>query len=160
MKAPSKYWLMKSEPDEFSIQDLALSGKTQWDGIRNYQARNFLRDEVKPGDRVFFYHSNTKDNGVAGMARVTRGAYPDNRALDSNDPLFDPKSRPEKPTWFQVDLKFVKAFKRVVPLSLIRKTRGLENMVLLRNSRLSIQPVQKKEWDIILRLADRLGTTE
>ncbi|HSG05417.1 MAG TPA: EVE domain-containing protein [Nitrospiria bacterium] len=158
MKTPSRYWLMKSEPHEFSIQDLSKSVVTQWDGIRNYQARNFLRDEVQPGDAVLFYHSNTPDNGVAGLARVIRGAYPDDRAHDPGDPLFDPKSSPQKPRWFQVDLEFVKRFRGVLPLSLIRKTPGLKDMVLLRNPRLSVQPVRKKEWDIILRLAEDLET--
>jgi predicted RNA-binding protein with PUA-like domain len=149
------YWLMKSEPDVFSIQDLKTCGATGWDGIRNYQARNYLKNDVKVGDGVLFYNSSTHPSGISGLAEVTRDGYPDDTAFDPNDVHFDPKSDPAKPVWYRVDLKFVKAFPSVIPIQTLRKTPGLQNMVLFRNGRLSVQPVSKKEWEIILRLAKK-----
>lgn len=146
------YWLIKSEPDEFSIQDFKKAGLTPWDGIRNFQARNYLRDQVKKGDGILFYHSSTSPRGVAGIGEVIREGYPDETAFDPLSPYFDPKSTPSKPVWFQVDLKFQGTFKRILPLSLLKKTRGLEDMVLFRNGRLSVQPVTAGEWKIILGL--------
>jgi len=155
MKAARLFWLMKSEPEAFSIRDLEACGSTGWDGVRNYQARNYLRDDVKVGDGVLFYHSNTGLSGISGLAEVVRGGYPDSTAFDPNDAHFDPKSNPAKPTWYRVDLKFVKAFPSVIPIHTLRKTPGLQKMALFRNGRLSVQPVKKREWEIILRLAGK-----
>ncbi|MBI3995032.1 MAG: EVE domain-containing protein, partial [Nitrospirae bacterium] len=127
-------------------------GVTGWDGVRNYQARNYLRDGLKVGDGVLFYHSNAHPSGISGLAEVVKPGYPDDTAFDPNDVHYDPKSDPAKPTWYRVDLKFVKAFPSVTPLQTLRKIPGLQNMVLFRNGRLSVQPVTKKEWEIILRL--------
>jgi predicted RNA-binding protein with PUA-like domain len=149
------FWLMKSEPDVFSIRDLEVCGATGWDGVRNYQARNLLRDAIKVGDGVLFYHSSARPSGIAGISEVVRAGYPDDSALDPNDDHYDPKSSPAKPTWYRVDLKFVKAFPSVIPIQVLRKTPGLQKMVLFRNGRLSVQPVTKKEWEIILRLAGK-----
>ncbi len=155
MARTRSYWLMKSEPDVFSILDLAACGITGWDGVRNYQARNYLRNTIKVGDRVLFYHSNAHPSGISGLAEVVKRGYPDDTAFDPNDLHYDPKSDPEKPTWYRVDLKFVKAFPSVIPIQTLRKTPGLQNMALFRNGRLSVQPVSKKEWEIILRLAEK-----
>jgi len=155
MKTARSYWLMKSEPVVFSIRDLEACGSTGWDGVRNYQARNYLRDDIKVGDGVLVYHSHTVLSGISGLAEVVRGGYPDSTAFDPSDAHFDPKSNPAKPTWYRVDLKFVKAFPSVIPIGTLRKTRGLQKMVLFRNGRLSVQPVTKKEWEIILRLAGK-----
>jgi predicted RNA-binding protein with PUA-like domain len=146
---------MKSEPDVFSIRDLEACGATGWDGVRNYQARNLLRDAIKVGDGVLFYHSNARPSGIAGISEVVRAGYPDDTAFDPNDDHYDPKSSPGKPTWYRVDLKFVKAFPSVIPIQVLRKIPGLQKMVLFRNGRLSVQPVTKKEWEIILPLAEK-----
>ena len=155
MARTRSYWLMKSEPDVFSIRDLAACGMTVWDGVRNYQARNYLRDTIKVGDGVLFCHSNGHPSGISGLAEVVKAGYPDDTAFDSGDVHYDPKSDPAKPTWYRVDVKFVKAFSSVIPIQKIRKMPELQSMVLLRNGRLSIQPVTKKEWEIILRLAEQ-----
>jgi len=155
MAGQPSYWLMKSEPDVFSIRDLCDCGVTGWDGVRNYQARNYLRNEVKVGDGVLFYHSNCKPSGISGVAEVVRGGYPDDTAFDPEDEHYDPKSDPTHPTWYRVDLKFIRAFPSVIPLPLLRKTPGLQKMVLFRNGRLSVQPVSKREWGIILGMARR-----
>lgn len=155
MAETTSYWLMKSEPDVFSIHDLKNCRVTGWDGVRNYQARNYLRDAIKVGDRVLFYNSNARPSGISGIAEVVASGYPDDTAFDPNDPHYDPKSSPGKPIWYRVDLKFVKAFPSVISIETLRKTPGLQNMVLFRNGRLSVQPVSKKEWEIILRLAER-----
>jgi predicted RNA-binding protein with PUA-like domain len=149
------YWLVKSEPSVFSFDDLmALPKKlTHWDGVRNFQARNTLRDKMKKGDLVLFYHSSADPTAVVGVAEVAREGYPDHTAFDPKDSHFDPKSDPSDPTWFQVDLRGVEAFKRPVTLAELRGTKGLEKMVLLqKGSRLSVQPVSEKEWAIIHRL--------
>jgi predicted RNA-binding protein with PUA-like domain len=146
---------MKSEPDVFSIQDLKACRVTCWDGVRNFQARNYLRDGIKVGDGVLFCHSNATPSGISGLAEVIKEGYPDDTAFDPNDVHYDPKSRPDHPTWYRVDVKFVKAFPFVIPLQTLRKTPGLKNMLLFRNGRLSVQPVAMKEWEIILRLADK-----
>jgi predicted RNA-binding protein with PUA-like domain len=156
MTRQRKYWLMKSEPDVFSIQDLKACRVTCWDGVRNYQARNYMRDEMKIGDSVLFYRSSSDPTGIAGIARVVKEGYPDYTAFDPKDVHYDPKSDPKKPIWYMVDVKFVKAFKSVIPLSTLRKTRGLKNMLLLRHGRLSVQPVTPKEWEIILRVAGKI----
>ena len=152
-----KRWLMKSEPNEFSIDDLraAPGRRTFWDGVRNYQARNFMRDQMRLGDLVFFYHSNCTEPGITGIAKVSREAYPDHTAFDPEDKHFDPKSNPEDPRWYMVDISYQRKLKRVIPLSELRKysDRQLRNLALLRRgNRLSITPVGTKEWDFILDL--------
>ena len=147
-----QYWLFKTEPTTFSFDDLWNAPKrtTHWDGVRNFQARNMLRDQIKPGDLVFIYHSSTDPTGIAGIAEVARGGYPDQSAFDSKDSHFDPKSKSDSPTWFVVDIRAVKPLPRLITLEELRKTKGLEKMVLLqRGSRLSIQPVRPEEWEII-----------
>ncbi len=149
-----KYWLMKSEPETFSIGDLMNSpGKTaSWDGVRNYQARNFMRDEMKKGDMVLFYHSG-KNPSVAGVAKVVRDGYPDHTAWDGNGGHADPRSTPENPVWYMVDIQFVEKFEIPIPLKELRKIEGLENMMLLKKGmRLSVQPVSRKEFETILSL--------
>ncbi len=149
------YWLFKSEPYVFSLDDLRnAKGKTTgWEGVRNYQARNLLRDKVKKGDRVFFYHSSVKPTAVVGTAEVVRSGYPDEEQFDPSATYFDPKSDPENPRWFQVDIRYRNTFRRPVTLSEMREYSELEQMVLLRKgSRLSIQPVSEKEWQFICQL--------
>jgi predicted RNA-binding protein with PUA-like domain len=148
---------MKSEPSVFSIEDLEKAPKktTHWDGIRNYQARNYLRDSVKNGDLVFFYHSNSDPSGIAGIAEVVKEGYPDHSAFDVNDDHYDPKSDAKNPTWYMVDLRHVKTFSRIVPLDELRKMVRLKDMVLLqKGSRLSVQPVSAKEWKAINEIVD------
>lgn len=150
------YWLIKSEPDVFSFADLQAAPKktTCWDGVRNYQARNTLRDEMKQGDRCFYYHSNAEPTGIAGICEVVREGYPDHTAFDKKDPHFDPKSKPDAPTWYMVDVKAVKAFPRLIALGELREVAALKGMVLLqKGSRLSVQPVTKKEWETICAMA-------
>lgn len=150
------FWLLKSEPDVFSIEDLAKAkGKTTfWDGVRNYQARNFLRDSLKIGDGVLFYHSNSEPSAIAGIAEVVREGYPDHTAFDPKDVHFDPKSKKETPTWYMVDIKHVETFKEPVSLERLRLETKLEKMALLqKGSRLSVQPVTKEEWQIVLKIA-------
>lgn len=157
-----KYWLMKSEPDCFSIDDLAAEkNKTScWDGVRNYQARNYMRDEMKKGDRILFYHSRIKPPGVAGLAKVVKESYPDFTAFDPNDKHFDPKSKHENPRWFMVDVKLEKKFKRFVSLDELRTVKSLEGMVLLqKGSRLSVQPVTKKQFETVCKLAEKPAPT-
>jgi predicted RNA-binding protein with PUA-like domain len=151
-----RYWLMKSEPDEFSIDDLARARNrtTPWFGVRNYQARNFMRDDMTPGDRAFFYHSSCPEPGIAGIVEVSRLAYPDATQFDPNSPYYDPKSSHDAPRWLHVDVKFVRKT-RLVPLAELRATAGLEGMVTLRRgNRLSITPVTAAEWRIVEKLAD------
>ena len=150
------YWLFKTEPTSFSFDDLikAPGRTTAWDGVRNFQARNTLRDKVKPGDLVFIYHSSADPTGIAGIAEVVRGGYPDPTAFDPKDSHYDPKSKPDSPSWYLVDVRAVKALPRLITLEELRKVKGLEKMVLLqRGSRLSIQPVSPQEWEIITSLA-------
>ncbi len=149
------YWLMKSEPSEFSIDDLKNRPKKTepWDGVRNYQARNMMRDDMKKGDQVFFYHSNCDEPGIVGIMTVSREGYPDHTAFDPNDKHYDPKSDPDNPRWFYVDVKYKRKFKRTITLTELREHKVLENMRLLqKGNRLSIMPVSKKEWDYILKL--------
>jgi predicted RNA-binding protein with PUA-like domain len=146
------YWLFKTEPSTFSFDDLvnAPNRTTHWDGVRNFQARNMLRDQIKPGDLIFVYHSSTEPTGIAGIAEVVRGGYPDRSAFDKNDSHYDPKSDPDAPSWYMVDIRAVKPMPRFITLEELRKVKGLEQMVLLqRGSRLSIQPVKPAEWEII-----------
>ena len=153
-----RHWLVKSEPGVFSFADLlAAPGQTTaWDGVRNYQARNFMRDDMRIGDLVLFHHSNADPAGVAGVAEVVSAAYPDPTALDPADPNFDPKSRAEAPTWMMVDLRAVEAFASLVPLDVLRATPALVGMELLRRgSRLSVQPVTSEEFAAVLALGRR-----
>ncbi len=151
----SAYWLMKSEPDAFSIDDLkSCPNKTDsWDGIRNYQARNFMRD-MKKGDLVFFYHSNCKVPGIVGiMTVVSNEVYPDHTAFDPNSKYYDPKSTPEKVRWEMVDVKYKRKLKRCISLQELKEIPTLKDMRLLqKGNRLSIIPVSKKEWETILKL--------
>ena len=154
-----KYWLFKSEPGCYSMDDLKNmpDSTDHWDGVRNYQARNMLRDDIKKGDEVFFYYSNAKPIGIAGIAKVVKNGYPDHTALGPNEQHFDPKASKEKPIWYMVDVKFVKKFKDVIPLSTLKQTPGLEAMVVCqRGSRLSIQPVTSEEWAIIIAMSKKL----
>jgi predicted RNA-binding protein with PUA-like domain len=145
----SRYWLMKSEPGSYSIDDLQRDGQTSWEGVRNYQARNFMRDEMQVGDGVLYYHSNASPPGVAGLAKVSRTGYPDPTALDPDSHYFDEKASPEDPRWFMVDIEFVEKFPTYIPLSTLGETPGLEKMPVNNKSRLSVQPVTEEEFRII-----------
>ena len=147
-----RYWLMKSEEQVYSIDDLERDGSTGWEGVRNFEARNLMRDGMKVGDEVLFYHSNAKHPGVSGIARVAKGAYPDRTALDKGSPYYDPKSDPEDPRWFMVDLEFVEGFPEVVSLNEIKANPDLREMALVKRARLSVQPVTKEEFKIIRRM--------
>ena len=149
------YWLFKTEPDEFSIDHLAaLAGRPEpWNGIRNYQARNILRDQVQRGDQAFIYHSSCKLVGIAGTATVSAEAYPDPDQFDPDSKYFDPKATPEQPRWFCVDVVFGKKFSRLIPLAQLKQQPELDNMVLLKQGRLSVQPVTEAEWLAIVSLA-------
>jgi predicted RNA-binding protein with PUA-like domain len=147
-----RHWLMKSEPDSYSIDDLKRDGSTSWEGVRNYQARNFMRDDMRPGDPVLFYHSGANPPGVAGLAKVKRTAYPDLTALDPESHYFDPKATEDDPRWVMVDIEFVERFAEVVPLAVLHDTPGLEEMLVNRKSRLSVQPVTAEEFAIVRRL--------
>jgi len=144
---------MKSEPNVYSIADLQRDGSTCWDGVRNYQARNFMRDDMRVGDEVFFYHSNVEPMGIYGVARVVRAAYPDHTAFDPADKHYDPKSNPANPTWMMVDLGYVGTFAEPITLAALKNTRGLDKLLVIqRGSRLSVQPVTPEEWAIVMRL--------
>ena len=149
------YWLMKSEPNAFSIDDLKnMPDQTEhWDGVRNYQARNMMRDDMKVGDRVFFYHSNCEVPGIVGIMEVVREGYPDHTAFDPQSKYFDPKSDPQNPRWMMVDIKYVRHTGRVISLAELKSHDVLENMPLVRKgNRLSIMPVSADEWNYILGL--------
>jgi len=147
------YWLMKSEPDTFSIDDLKRKGKEAWDGVRNYQARNFMRDGMRVGDKVFFYHSNCAVPGIAGIASVATAAYPDPSQFDPKSQYFDPGAKREDPRWMLVDVKFVRKLKRVISLEELKGIDELADMALVRKgNRLSVMPVSKPHWDYILTL--------
>lgn len=147
-----RYWLMKSEPNTYSIDDLARDKRTSWEGVRNFQARNFLRDQMQPGDGVLFYHSSTNPPGVAGLAKVVRSGYPDPTARDPNSHYYDEKATEKDPRWYMVDIEFVEKFPHYVPLSKLGETPGLEEMLVNRKSRLSVQPVTPEEFEIVRRL--------
>ncbi len=147
------YWLMKTEPDVFSIETLQKKNKAPWDGVRNYQARNFMKNDMKVGDLVLFYHSSCEPPGVAGVAKVAREAYPDHTSWDTKSEYYDPRSSKEKPLWFMVDVEFVESFPRFVALEELREHPQLEKMVVLRKGmRLSIQPVTKEEFEFVRKL--------
>ncbi|CAN5127958.1 EVE domain-containing protein [soil metagenome] len=148
-----RHWLIKSEPGSYGIDDLERDGSTSWEGVRNYQARNFMRDEMREGDRVLFYHSSVSPPGVAGIARVVRAGYPDSTARDAKSPYYDAKASDEDPRWFRVDVGFERRFPQLLPLAILRETPGLEAMPLLNRSRLSVMPVTAEEFRIISDLA-------
>lgn len=158
MPRAKKFWLMKTEPESYSIHDLAAEPQqtTYWDGVRNYQARNYMRDEMKCGDLVLVYHSNAKPPAVAGVAEICRESYPDHTSWDENDKHYDPKSSAQNPRWFMVDIKLKEIFEQPLGLDELREVKALKEMVLLqRGSRLSVQPVRKREFDTILKLAKK-----
>ncbi|MCB1197030.1 MAG: EVE domain-containing protein [Deltaproteobacteria bacterium] len=149
------YWLMKTEPNTFSIQDLekAPHQTTCWEGVRNYQARNMLRDDVKKGDMVLFYHSNTEPVGVHGTAKVVKPGYPDHFQFEPKSKYYDPKASPERPRWFMVDIKHQQTFQQPVTLQTLRTVDALQDMKLLqKGQRLSVQPVTKTQWDLIVKM--------
>lgn len=146
---------MKSEPEAYSIDDLATDGTTHWDGVRNYQARNLIRDEMKVGDKVLYYHSRLRPPGVVGLAEVVEEAYPDHTSWDPDSNYFDPKSTPEEPRWFMVDIAFVRKFDRMVSIDELKEYPELADMVLLNRSRLSVQPVTPEEYQFIVDLVER-----
>jgi len=148
------YWLVKSEPGTFSIDDLERKGVEHWDGVRSYMARNNLM-AMKVGDLALFHHSSADPPGVAGICEVVREAYPDHTQFDPESKYFDPKATPEDPRWFMPDMKFVRKFPRFVPIKEIRETPGLQDMALVqRGMRLSVQPVTEKEWQIVCDLGE------
>lgn len=148
-----KYWLMKCEPAAYTIDDLERDRTTSWEGVRNFQARNFMRDEMKAGDQVLFYASNADPSGVTGVAEISRQAYPDKFATKKGHKYFDEKASADNPIWYMVDLGFVEKFPEIVPLDTLKKTPGLEKMVVTqKGSRLSIQPVTKGEFDIVVKM--------
>ena len=153
----SKFWLIKSEPSEFSIEDLEKSTNqtTYWDGVRNYQARNYIRDELKIGDKVLFYHSNTEPNAVVGVCEVVKEAYPDHTQFDSKHVHYDPKADMKHPAWFMLDIKFVKKFKRPITLEEIKTNLKLAKMKLVhKGNRLSVMPVTPDEFEEILKMGN------
>lgn len=153
-----KYWLGKSEPDCYSIEDLEKDKNqtTHWEGVRNYQARNFMRDEMKKGDLFIFYHSNTKPPAAVGVCEIVKEAYPDFTAFDPEDEHFDPKSDRDKPRWFMVDVKLVEKFKNQVSLQEIKENPKLQEMRLVqRGNRLSVMPIEKKEFDEIRKMGNK-----
>lgn len=150
---PRRCWLVKSEPSVYSIDDLEEDGTTTWEGVRNYQARNLMRDEVQEGDLVLFYHSRDKPLGVAGIARVSKAGYPDPFAFDEDHEYYDPKSDPDEPTWYMVDLEFVEKFPQIVERDTMKQTEGLGDMLVLRRGqRLSVMPVTEEELEIVAGL--------
>lgn len=156
MARAKRYWLMKCEPEAYTIEDLERDGTTTWEGVRNFQARNTMRDDMKVGDGVLFYASNAEPSGVSGLAEISRAGYPDPYAFQEGHKYYDPKSDPsdpENPTWYMVDIRFVERFPEVIPLATLKATPGLENMEVNRKgSRLSVQPVTKEEFEIVRRL--------
>ena len=151
-----KYWLFKSEPDVFSIDDLKKAPRqsTYWEGVRNYQARNLLRDDIQKGDLVLYYHSNAKPMGVAGVARVTKAGYPDPEQFDKKSKYYDEKSAKDDPRWYVVDVKFVTKFDDIVTLATMKETKALEDMMVTRRgARLSVQPVSGAHFKAVLKLA-------
>ncbi len=153
-----RYWLMKCEPAAYTIDDLERDGTTSWEGVRNYQARNFMRDQMQVGDDVLFYASNADPSGVTGLARICRAGYPDQFAWKKGHKYYDAASTPAKPLWYMVDLEFVENFHGTLPLETIKATPGLEQMkVVQKGSRLSVQPVTKAEYDIVVKLGRKLS---
>lgn len=148
----TNYWLMKCEPSAYSIDNLSNDTISMWEGVRNYQARNFMRDNMKKGDMAFFYHSNANPSGIVGLMEIVRESYPDHCALDSKSKYYDSKASLENPIWYMVDVKFVQKFSSLISLEMLREIEGLQQMaVLKKGSRLSIQPVQENEYNLIMR---------
>ncbi len=151
-----KYWLMKSEPDTYGIDDLVRDKVNMWEGCRNYTVRNFFRDAMEVGDLAFFYHSVVDPVGIAGIMRIVKTGYPDPTQFDPKSEYYDPKSKPEEPRWLVVDVEFVEKFDRIVPLAELKTTAGLENMLVVqKGQRLSVMPVTADEWKIVLGLATK-----
>jgi predicted RNA-binding protein with PUA-like domain len=151
-----KYWLMKSEPTSYSIDDLKRDRRTHWDGVRNYPARNMLRDDIAVGDLVFIYHSSCEEPGITGVAEVVRAGYPDHTAFDPKDAHFDPGSDPEAPRWYMIDLKFRRRLKHTITLPELKSDTRLDGFQLLkRGNRLSVMPVSKHHWEIVLGLENK-----
>ncbi len=153
-----KYWLVKSEPTSFSIYDLEISKykTTYWDGVRNYQARNFIRDDMKKGDKVLFYHSNTDPNAVVGVCEVVKESYADHTQFDPDDKHYYPSSKPENPVWFMVDIKLINIFKNQVTLSEIKNNPKLKNMRLVqKGGRLSVMPITKEEFNVVVAMSKK-----
>ena len=147
------YWLMKSEPDTYSIDDLERDGQEPWDGIRNYQARNMMRDDMKIGDKIFFYHSNCKEPGIVGVMKVASKPYPDATQFDPDSNYYDAKSNPDDPRWCLVDVEFVRKTKRNITLTEMKAHPALDDMILTRRgNRLSVMPVGSDQWDYIMSL--------
>src|SRR5436190_2235730 len=152
-----RHWLIKSEPESYSIDDLKRDKKTHWDGVRNYQARNFMRDRMHLGDWVLFYHSSSEPSGVAGIAQICREAYPDPSAWDPTDHHYDPKSDPKNPAWVMVDIQFIEKFPKILSLQELRDRPKLKDLLVLkRGQRLSVQPVEKIHFEIIGKMAKEM----
>jgi predicted RNA-binding protein with PUA-like domain len=157
---PRRYWLLKCEPAAYTIADLERDGRTGWEGVRNFQARNFMRDEMQEGDAVLFYASNAEPSGVTGLATIARAGYPDPFAFKKGHKYHDEASTKDSPTWYTVDVAFAERFPGTVSLETLKSTKGLEKMMVTKKgSRLSIQPVTKAEYDIVVRLGRRAGQT-
>lgn len=153
--AERRYWLMKSEPHVYGLDDLKADGSTLWDGVRNYQARNFMRDDMKVGDLVLYYHSNTKPPGVVGLARVCKEGYPDPTQFDEDNKYYDPKSTAENPRWILVDLEYVAHFDAIVSLETLKAEDDLDGMLVIRKGqRLSVQPVEAHHFFKVCAMAD------
>ncbi|MBO6524740.1 MAG: EVE domain-containing protein [Balneolaceae bacterium] len=150
-----KFWLCKSEPDNYSIDDLERDGETPWDGVRNYAARNSMRDDMQVGDGVFFYHSNQKPPAIVGVMEVSSEPYPDALQFDPDSKYFDEKSTESDPRWVNVDMKFVEKFENPVDRDALKAEKSLKDMELFRLGRVSITPVRKSEWDTILKMAKK-----
>jgi predicted RNA-binding protein with PUA-like domain len=148
-----RYWLMKCEPSAYTIDDLARDGTTSWEGVRNYQARNFMRDQMQLGDGVLFYASSADPSGVTGLAEIARAGYPDASAWTKGHEYFDPASSKDKPLWYMVDIRYVDRFPEIVSLEILKHVKGLEKMMVIqKGARLSVQPVTKAEYDIVVKL--------
>ena len=157
---PRRFWLMKSEPEAYSLDDLERDGRTHWDGVRNFKARNLMK-AMEIGDGVLFYHSNAKPPGIAGVAKVCRTAYPDFTQFDADSKYHDPRATREKPWWYMVDIEFVARFPEEIPLPLLRSLPELQGMALLkRGQRLSVQPVTPEEWSFLLEFGNRAGPSD
>tara|TARA_Y100000588_G_scaffold175061_1_gene189141 strand:- start:444 stop:926 length:483 start_codon:yes stop_codon:yes gene_type:complete len=154
-----QYWLMKCEPSAYTIDDLERDRQTCWEGVRNYQARNFMRDDMNVGDRVLFYASNADPSGVTGVAEISKEGYPDHFSWKKAHKYFDERSKKEKPLWYMVDIDFVERFNATVPLFLLKSTEGLEQMMVTKKGiRLSVQPVTKNEFEIVVRIGRTMTT--
>lgn len=156
---PKRYWLMKVEPSAYTIEDLARDGTTGWEGVRNYQARNFLRDAIQVGDGVLFYASNADPSGVVGLAEIVRAGYPDPLQFRRGHDYFDPKAAPDRPIWYSVDLTFAERFPTMVPLADLKANPKLQTMMVIkRGARLSVQPVTAVEFREVCRMGRRAGS--